>query len=471
MSVPAIERLPQLGLENEQPFETEATLAYDLEHDYESRRMLMRVLGAVALDATVTSQEKQAANEASLATIAKDYFSDNPEKAASAKARLAMDFRKNVFEILCDEGQGHISESPSQYKEDGFYQYGYNQRAIFANGAQHAAHPVERDRRGIETLNEIRIEDGYRKGYTTDYYYVEISRKPASEEMTEQVATDLGYYHTARVMMRLTDVDAEGKRITETIAVSGVDENNERHDDRGVANIYQTLGLAVEEQTPTGILQAAFWVHKDVMPERSAGLARLYDEGLGADTFCGVPGKAGDYSSLVEESRIREKQVEEELDKRVRGLATELTVTDVDKQLKVMAEHAKDFAAELCSEHEEYSPAQFGAVAAVHITNTRMFIEQNNYEAARQSLKEAKETSVVSMCGMQFKAAKSGEAPTSSANADPSAESNSEGGGESSSSDECDFISKQCPICKKRNVKTTVTKTHIKGSCGCVKKK
>jgi hypothetical protein len=32
---------------------------------------------------------------------------------------------------------------------------------------------------------------------------------------------------------------------------------------------------------------------------------------------------------------------------------------------------------------------------------------------------------------------------------------------------ECEFISKECPECHEKNVKTTVTKTHITGSCGC----
>jgi hypothetical protein len=44
--------------------------------------------------------------------------------------------------------------------------------------------------------------------------------------------------------------------------------------------------------------------------------------------------------------------------------------------------------------------------------------------------------------------------------------------GRSSSKDElgdCEFTSKKCPECKKENVKTKVTKTHISGSCGCRK--
>jgi hypothetical protein len=436
----------QWGIENEQPLRPDAYLAHDLERDYESRRTLMRVLGAVTLDAAIMNQEKQAAETASLARIAKDYFSEDSEKARNAKARLSMDFRKNVFEILCDEGQGHISESTSEYKGDGFYQYGYNQRAIFAYGVQHATHPVERNRRGIETLNEIRIEDGYRQGLAKEYYYVEISRKPLNEEMPEKTAADIGYYRTARVMLRLTEVDKEGNRVTETMAVSGVDKNGERYDDKGVTNIYQSFQLEAEEQTPTGILQAAFWVRKDALPNRSASLAELYDKGLEGDTFCGVQKQEADYESLLEESRAREKQVDEELSKRVYELAVRLVQAKPEEQLKVMAGYAKDFAAELCAEHKEYSPEQFGPIAAAHIEETRFYMAQNNYEAARQSLQNAKETAVVSMCGMQFKANRAGDNSPSGSGPDTGQASNPEG----SCPEVKDGQVTNCPFCKKK---------------------
>jgi hypothetical protein len=40
-----------------------------------------------------------------------------------------------------------------------------------------------------------------------------------------------------------------------------------------------------------------------------------------------------------------------------------------------------------------------------------------------------------------------------------------------SNDEDCEFISRECPQCHAKNVKTRVTKTHITGSCGCSKKK
>jgi len=42
---------------------------------------------------------------------------------------------------------------------------------------------------------------------------------------------------------------------------------------------------------------------------------------------------------------------------------------------------------------------------------------------------------------------------------------------ENSKSKDCDFISKECPVCHTKNVKTVVTDTHIIGKCGCKVKK
>jgi hypothetical protein len=43
--------------------------------------------------------------------------------------------------------------------------------------------------------------------------------------------------------------------------------------------------------------------------------------------------------------------------------------------------------------------------------------------------------------------------------------------GSKSDDGECEFISKECPECHEKNVKTRVTKTHITGSCGCSKRR
>lgn len=45
------------------------------------------------------------------------------------------------------------------------------------------------------------------------------------------------------------------------------------------------------------------------------------------------------------------------------------------------------------------------------------------------------------------------------------------GYGNKTTKDDCEFISKSCPMCSAKNVKTRVTKTLITGSCGCSKKR
>jgi hypothetical protein len=79
-------------------------------------------------------------------------------------------------------------------------------------------------------------------------------------------------------------------------------------------------------------------------------------------------------------------------------------------------------------------------------------IEQAGAEARRQGMS-------FSACGVTL-------------NADGSSGNQFEQAGYGNKSDEdCEFVSKQCPMCGAKNVKTKVTKNSISGSCGCSKSK
>jgi phage FluMu protein Com len=96
------------------------------------------------------------------------------------------------------------------------------------------------------------------------------------------------------------------------------------------------------------------------------------------------------------------------------------------------------------------------------IVAARPSIEQ---ELHREGRRAAARGEVFSGCGETVKA----ETAEESAEAEASAL----GYGNKSthtSDEECVFVSKKCPKCDKKNVVTTVTSTHIRGSCGCVEK-
>src|SRR5882762_1580398 len=107
-----ISELPQVA-------EPDVYLASSTETDSRTRRRLLKLLGTVALEGTM-SFEQEAAEQASLPAVVEDYFSDDPERAANGRARLRADLRSNTFEIL--RASGHVSQSHSKRHADGFYQ-------------------------------------------------------------------------------------------------------------------------------------------------------------------------------------------------------------------------------------------------------------------------------------------------------------------------------------------------------------
>ncbi|HUD06089.1 MAG TPA: hypothetical protein VMR18_04225 [Candidatus Saccharimonadales bacterium] len=434
-------RLAQLEEVTPGWFQEDVYLASAAEEDPNTRRELMKVLGSIATGGSIRQTERAEAERASLPSVIEDYFSDDPERAEAAANRLAIDLKTNAFEILMPSG--HVSLSESDYHNGSFYQNGYSQRAMYAHGALHAKHLFENRRRVTETLNEMRVEKGFEAGRFKTHYLVEISCAPGEDEAPIEVIKSYGYdARTWKVMFRLIDVNDAGHRVTESASVNGVSRSGKRHDAKGVSHTHDELEIQLEDNSPTGKLQGSAWIRKDRLKNRVVSFVRVFDEGLELPAFFGNEGQTGNYDTIVQISQDREKQAEEELESRVHDLALSLIGADCERALKIMARHAKDFAADLCIINTAYDAQQFGWVAVRDIEQARYYAEIGEYERAELALKSAKKNAIVFMCGMSYE--------------------------EDDSDKECVFESGECPLCLAKNVKTTRTANWI--TCGVCKK-
>ncbi len=425
----------------------EAALYADaLEHDRITRQRAAKFMGGIILSQEA-SVEYEIAEAASLRNVVEDYFSDDKEMKQNAAKRLRTDFRTNVFEILC--ANGHVSEVDADYDDGSFYQYGYSLRAMYAHGALHASQPLERKRRDAESVNEFRIEDGYRAGLFRTHYFVEISQAP--DDMGTELAGENGYdTETWKGKLRCTDVGVNGKRHTAEAAVAGFDPITERrHDTQGVEAVLDGLGLEPQDVMATTALQRAIWVRKERLPNGAASLAELYDQGLGYPAFFGVRAAQGDYQTIAAQSAAREQLADTEMDARVEKLAQNLRgISSCDEALKTMAIQAKDYAAEICGKDTAYNPAQFGDIAAAHIEAARYYAAAGNQQAFQTALDSAKQTAVVYMCGMRLEMERNAAGELVSTDAEKTEK-------------DCDYISKECPLCKKQDARTHETKSRI----------
>jgi hypothetical protein len=263
------------------------------------------------------------------------------------------------------------------------------------------------------------------------------------------------------VMLRLTDVNQSGHRVTESASVCGVDGKGVRRDSIGLQNIRDMLGLSPDVDLqdvviPVDGLAGAYWVRRDALKNRSASLAEFFDSAFEGSNFFGVEGEVGDYETILEISQAREAQVADQMLARVGELAAALRGLSCEQALLVMAHHAKDFATDVCIGDASYDADQFGETAAKYIEFARLEVALGDEDAARRAIDMAKATAVVYMCGLRY-------------DMDRILTDGSPNDGDAArqeSFQDCDYISKECPLCHDKNVKTHETATKIAcGSC------
>jgi hypothetical protein len=101
-------------------------------------------------------------------------------------------------------------------------------------------------------------------------------------------------------------------------------------------------------------------------------------------------------------------------------------------------------------------PLVFGPDSAEFIYQARFYQQEGQLSLMNEALQLAISKAVTRMCGMTMK----------NILEELGLESK-----EDESDEDCEYMSKKCPVCGKKDVWTVSTKTQISGSCGCVVKK
>jgi len=252
---------------------------------------------------------------------------------------------------------------------------------------------------------------------------------------------------------------------TESAFVSGVKQPGmTRHDSETVAAVGERLGVDLHNKSALETISTPLLVHNSMLPNGVIDLVELYDDCAG-DTFFGEDRPREDYIQYKQKCEERELQLQPKVDAIVAellgdALSIKTPLQAVTRLNKLSEKHMVEQAAF----DDEINPKVFGPVAAQHIELARLHIANGDLNRGLDSIQNAKSTSVSSSCPSSLKKSLSASGPTGAAG------NNSENGPEDDSG-ECDFVSKECPKCGTKNVKTHVTKTHISGSCGCTVKK
>lgn len=428
----------------------EALVVPEMLIDLPIRERAAQFIGSVALNSCQSA-------ELSAAAPAIESLHEAIQLAAAgdrtARSLVETNVRTDVIERTTKTG--HVSSPvPLTVTAEGrIVQFGQTAQSIQANSLRYAAeHPIMRERIEAETRNAFRIEELHRAGFFEDYSFVVISR---AEDLPEA-----GFFtDTMSCALQLTAKRGDGL-ITESAFVAGIAAPGElQHDAATVVKLGARLGADLSGKTPAEIIDTPLLVHSSLLPNGAIDLVKMYDEAAGG-TFFGEARPAQDYLEYLKLCRRRELSFEPKVRQIVAELLAEAGSIASPVQATDRLHHLSEkHMVEQAVADTSIDPRVFGSAAASHIEIARLAAVCGDYEARDKAMQQAQATARSSSCPAAGRMVGSPDNNETAATNQPEAD------------EDCDFISKKCPLCGEKNVKTKVTKTHIIGACGCRKKK
>jgi hypothetical protein len=352
---------------------------------------------------------------------------------------------------------GHVISVDLHVDEAGrIQQFGQSMESVQANSLRLASGRSEMlERTKAEATNTFRINDRYRQGMLEDYSFVVFSR--AADNLSEADMRSEGFF-TETMSCAIQVTTASGNRLTtESAFVAGVRSQGEvRHDAETIISVGQKLGVDFTNKSAADLINTPLLIHNSLLPNGVIDLVKLYDEAAG-NTFFGEDRPAEYYEAYRQKCLERETT----LQPKVESITAELVAEAAMITSRV---HASERLNKISGRHmvqqamfdDSIKPWVFGVEAAQHIIAGRIHFEQGNIEEALRQTRQAEKKEQSSPCPGGVGSRENGESTRDAAEVKGSDESG-----------DCEFVSKECPKCHKKNVKTVVSKGKIKGSCGC----
>ncbi|MDB5181897.1 MAG: hypothetical protein JWP13_660 [Candidatus Saccharibacteria bacterium] len=361
---------------------------------------------------------------------------------------------------------GNITEIELTTDEDGnIWQYGQEMDDVYVNALRYAADGWQmRERSEIEARNGTRIKHHNRSGRLNDDYFVAFSC--VADNMTTKELQETGFFtDTMSVVIQVTHSN-DGVLTTQSAFVAGVKHpEGPRHDIKAVVGVAERFGVDLSGKTSAQILDNPLLIPKELMPNGVLDLVRMYDEAAGG-TFFGQDKSIEDYQEYAAFCKRREANFKPKVERIVNELIAEApTITSPEMATERLGKISAKYMVEMAVQDKTINPDVFGGGAAARIEVARWHVAHGNYEQAAQLTKEAVRVERSSSCPN----GKSGVRTEKSF--DDVSESGESDTSEGDSGD-CEFVSKECPECGAKDVKTVVKKIsttakRISGSCGC----
>ena len=409
-----------------------------METDYAVRRRTAQFIGAITMNDSAELCSIEAPIE-SLQGAIKRAAEHDPTARRLVETNVGTDVIERTIKT------GHVMQkTPLLIGAEGkIWQFGQTMDSVQANSLRLASsHPVMRARTEAEARNAFRIEQLNKQSLLEDYSFVVLSR-------AEQLPQFGFFTETMSVSIQVTSKDGDGLAL-ESAFVSGVSALGQpAHDAETIAKLGQALSVDLSGKTPAEIIDTPLLIHKSMIPNGVIDLVKMYDQAAGG-TFFGENRPVGDYLTYLESCHERELSFAP----RVQQITNELIASadEIDSPIaavQLLNDLSEKHMVKQAIFDDSINSRVFGHLSSDYIVLARRALEEGNIEAADAYGRSAVATAQSSSC--------------------PSA---TEAGTKNNEDGDCDFISKKCPLCERKNVKTTVRKIgrhskRISGSCGC----
>lgn len=440
-----------------------AIVVSELGSDIETRQRVASFIGSKISD-YVEVVPAESNEEVSLMSAIKEAKNGDPQAVAMVKMNIKTDMVERTIK------SGHIIEVPLEINADGqILQFGQTYQAIQANSLRalnymkncrkispQSAEAYE-NRVKAETLNSFRIEELRRSGLLENYSVVVVSLFP--DDIETEDASRIGFFtDSMSASIQRTGLNKHGDLVVESAFVSGKSRSGKRHDKNGVNGIVSALNIESFPKTSTEILSEPILVPNELIRNGVVDIVGMYDRGVGEDIFFGTTEPKKDYLNFRDACKLREAEYEPNVDMVFKDLL------DLSGQIKTEAE--------ACSLLNKLS-AKYSLMQAVanNAIDASVFGQEAEADIlkARIALANGDYTQMAILSRNALAKDKSSSCPGGIEGSDDVALSDYYSS--KNNDKDCEFVSKSCPMCGKKNVKTVVTSTHVKGACGCIKAK
>jgi len=420
-------------------------------YEHEVQLRSAQFIGSVVLDTEVSREHIEVPRGHSLLDAIKEAAEGDEEARAMVRLNVATDVVERTIK------SGHVISVELEVDDQGeILQYGQTATDIQKNSLLFGSqHPEMIKRTNAEARNKFRIGEAYQQGLLEDFNAVVFSR--ASTNMTEAEMQAAGFFtDTMSCAIQVTSLN-DGKLNLESAFVAGKKIPDEpRHDAETIAKVGDKIGVNLDDMDDVELIDMLLLVPKSMMPNGVIDIVKLYDDSAGG-TFFGEDKPRQDYISYRQQCEERELSYAARIDSITEQLIEHASELNTPQEAcRLLNKLSAGEMIEQSVIDTRIDPSVFGAESAHRIEHARHYLEMGEITNAQAVIAEAKRLDTSSSCpgGVNDGLTKGSDGEDNNSSSD-------------SELDDCEFISKECPKCHKKNVKTVVKSGRYYGACGC----